>query len=95
MSAARGLVAGVAGLALLEAIVSNNAAAGRVGGAFTLVAGVLSHWLDPNVALIPDLRKGTPSPFGQQPPGTVVSAQVYTTPRRVAATPKPPTTVSA
>jgi hypothetical protein len=57
LSAARGLLAGTAGLALLEAVVSNNAAAGRVGGVFTTAAGLLSQWLDPNRPLIPDRRK--------------------------------------
>lgn len=91
MSAVRGLIAGTAGLALLEAIVSNNAAAGRVGGAFELVAKVLSHWLDPNTPLIPDLRGGTPSPFGDQPSGTTTSAQIYQAPtRRLPATPQAP-----
>lgn len=53
MSGLRGFVAGLAGLSLLEVVVSNQAAAGRVSGAFGLVSRVLSRWLDPQVPLIP------------------------------------------
>jgi hypothetical protein len=89
MSAIRGLAAGMAGLALLEVAVAQKGAAGRVGGLFDAVAGVLDHWLDPNIALIPDLR-GSSGQSVAHPPGTKVEANAYQTPRRLPATPTPP-----
>lgn len=59
MSAVRGIITGVVGLSLLEMVVSNQDAAGRVGGLFTTVAAILTHWLDPTVPLIPDLSGTT------------------------------------
>lgn len=88
MSAVRGLAAGMAGLALLEVAVAQKGAAGRVGGLFDAVAGVLSHWLDPNTALIPDLRSSSGQSV-KHPPGTKVEANVYQTPRRLPGTPQP------
>jgi hypothetical protein len=97
MSAARGFAGGVAGLSLLELVLSNKSATGRVSGVFGAFTGLLRHWLDPNIALIPDLRTNAPS--GLAPPGQKVEANVYTTPRRLPASPQPakppPTTLSA
>lgn len=53
----RGLITGVLGLALLEAAVSTNAAAGRIGNLLSGVSSVVSHVLSPTVPAIPDLRK--------------------------------------
>jgi hypothetical protein len=50
------VVSGVLALALLEAVTSSTASAGRVGDLFTGIAGVVSHVLSPTVAAIPDLR---------------------------------------
>jgi len=44
------------GLALLDAAVSSQQAAGRVGGLLTGVATVIEHVLSPTVPAIPDLR---------------------------------------
>lgn len=56
MSARQGLVAGVLGLALLDAAVSTQGAADRVGGLFGSLAKVIEHILSPTVPAIPDLR---------------------------------------
>lgn len=50
------VLSGVLGLALLEAAVSSNAAAGRVGQLLDGIASVFSHVLSPTVPAIPDLR---------------------------------------
>ena len=50
------ILAGVLGLALLEAATSSTKAAGRVGDLFDGVAGLISHALSPTVPAIPDLR---------------------------------------
>jgi hypothetical protein len=52
----RGVVAGVLGLALLDAAVSTQGAANRVGGLLGAVAKTIEHILSPTVAAIPDLR---------------------------------------
>lgn len=57
MSAWRTALAGMVGLALLDATVSSQQAAGRVGGLLQGVAKTLEHLLSPTVAAIPDLRK--------------------------------------
>jgi hypothetical protein len=105
VSGVRGLIGGVAGLALLEVTVSNQTAAGRVGGIFTTAASWLARWLDPNVPLIPDLRAGAVNPFSGSttaptatgslpnytaPPAATGSLPNYTTPRRLPATPQTP-----
>lgn len=93
MSATRGFVAGVAGLALLEAIVSSDQAAGRVGGVFDTTAKVLARWLDPYTPLVPNLTGSEVSPFGGSSSGTVTSsiaASPFATPRRLPATPQAP-----
>lgn len=51
-----GFAVGILGLSLFEAIVSSNAATGRVGGVFTAAANVIAHIASPNVSAIPDLR---------------------------------------
>lgn len=56
MSGRQGLVAGVLGLALLDAAVSTQGAADRVGGLLGAVAKVIEHILSPTVPAIPDLR---------------------------------------
>lgn len=56
MSAKQGLVAGVLGLALLDAALSTKGAADRVGGLLGSVAKVVEHVLSPTVPAIPDLR---------------------------------------
>jgi hypothetical protein len=99
MSALRGLALGTGGLALLEATVSSQAAAGRVGGAFAVVSTVLARWLDPYTPLVPNLTGNEASPFGN-PPGTVTQANIANlgaglgssiyAPRRLAATPQAP-----
>lgn len=63
MSALRGIIAGTVGLALLEVVVSNTQAAGRVGDAFTVISDVLAVWLDPYVPLVPNLTAGQTNPF--------------------------------
>ncbi|WP_405889576.1 hypothetical protein OG762_52445 (plasmid) [Streptomyces sp. NBC_01136] len=50
------MLSGVLGLALLEAALSSNKAAGRIGQLLDGIAGVVSHVLSPTVAAIPDLR---------------------------------------
>lgn len=92
MSGWRGLAGGMAGLALLEVAVSNQQAAGRVGGVFDTAAHLLARWLDPNIPLIPDLRKGAANPFsGDNSPTPTASLPNYSTPRRLPAAPATPT----
>lgn len=50
----RGLVLGGLALAFLQALVGTKGSSERVGGGFTLAAGVLNHLIDPAVPLIPD-----------------------------------------
>lgn len=50
------VLAGVFGLAVLEAALSSDKAAGRVGQLLDAVATVISHVLSPTVPAIPDLR---------------------------------------
>lgn len=97
MSGWRGLVGGVVALALLEVVVSNSQAAGRVGGLFNTTAQLLSRWLDPYTPLVPDLRKKDGqyvNPFGPNgpAPGTPLATDkpstsnaALSTPRRTAA----------
>lgn len=61
MSATRGVIVGMLGLTLLQALLSTEAATRNTSGALTAVAGGLSRWLDPTVPLIPD-RRATSSP---------------------------------
>lgn len=58
------ILAGVLGLALLEAATSSNKAAGRVGDLLDGIAGVISHVLSPTVPAIPDLRKSSAGAWG-------------------------------
>lgn len=66
MSTVRGLVLGVAGLALAEAVVSSQTASNNAGGAVTLISDGLSRWLNPYTPLIPNLAASAPA----LPPGT-------------------------
>lgn len=84
MAAARGFVAGVIGLALLELTVSSKGAAGRVSGALGVVAGLLSAWLDPSRPLIPDLNP-PPMPQADASGPTHTEANSYVPPRHAAA----------
>lgn len=52
----RGIFGGVLILAALEAVLSRDAAAGRVGGLLEGVGSVVQHVLSPAVPAIPDLR---------------------------------------
>lgn len=81
MSAVRGAVAGVLGLTMLQAIVSNQQATSNAGGLVTFVTNALARWFNPYTPLIPDLRKAsaaapglptTPGGHSQilQPPGS-------------------------
>lgn len=91
MSGLRGLAVGVVGLSFLEFVVSNDQAAGRIGGLFTVPGAVLGHWLDPTVPLVPDLSGNTGGST------THIEANAYqtptapyqSTPRATAATPQP------
>lgn len=56
MSVARGVIAGTLGLAMLQAVVSNQAATANVTGFVGFVSRGLGRWIDPSVPLIPDLR---------------------------------------
>lgn len=98
MNGWRGLVGGVVGLALLEVVVSSQQAAGRVGGLFTMAAGLLSRWLDPYTPLVPDLRTKNGqyvNPFGPNgPSGGPIAAPntpaAPSRPRKLAAIPPTP-----
>lgn len=68
----RSILSGVLGLALLDAAVSSQAAAGRVGGLLDGMASVISHVLSPTVAAIPDLRQhGGAAPSSSTSSGSV------------------------
>jgi hypothetical protein len=62
----RGMFTGMLALVALEAVVSRTEAAGRIGGALTGLAGMVSHLLSPAEPLVPDLRAkkaaATPKP---------------------------------
>ena len=86
MSAARGVVAGVLGLSLLEAVLSHaDAGGGAVGTAFTLLSKVFDRIVNPSVPLIPDTRvtrDGTATSTAA-PPGTVYNS-TYVAPAQTA-----------
>jgi len=58
VSGLRGLVLGVAGLSLAEAVVSRSSSTNNAGAAVTLLSHGLARWLNPFVPLIPDLHAG-------------------------------------
>jgi hypothetical protein len=65
------------GLALLDAAVSSQQAAGRVGGMLTGLATVLEHVLSPTVPAIPDLRThGGAAPAVLQNSGAAVTGSL-------------------
>lgn len=55
MSAARGMVTGLLGLTLLEALLSTREATGHVTGTIGALSKGLARWLSPTAPLIPDL----------------------------------------
>lgn len=55
MSALRGVVAGVLGLSLMEAVVTSTSGASNTGRLFDLAASFVNRLVDPSVPLIPDL----------------------------------------
>ena len=55
MSGIRGLILGVAGLSLMEVIVTSKTATANTNAGVTLVADGLRRWLDPYTPLIPNL----------------------------------------
>lgn len=57
MSALRGVMGGVIGLSLLEALVSSQKSAQNASGLFVLAASAVNRLVDPSVPLIPDRRK--------------------------------------
>lgn len=69
MSAWRTAFAGMLSLAVLEAVVSSDQAAGRFGGLLKSVGTVIEHLLSPTVPAIPDLRKHGGA-IAQSAPGT-------------------------
>lgn len=56
MSALRGVVAGVLGLTLLDAVVSSESAANNLGTFATLFGGLVNRLVNPAVPLIPNRR---------------------------------------
>lgn len=54
----RGFFAAVLGLTLLQAVLSSNESAGRVGGIFGTASTLFEAALNPAVPAIPDLREG-------------------------------------
>ncbi len=91
MSAWRTALAGMLGLALLDAAVSSQRAAGRVGGLLSGVATVVEHVLSPTVAAVPDLRtRGGPvirEADAQPSAGSLLPADWTTKPTAPAAPP--------
>lgn len=76
----RGLIAGVMGLTLAQAMLSTETAAQQQGGTSStdtiidFVSRGLERWLNPFAPLIPDLRPAQGVPGTQvpgQPPGTI------------------------
>lgn len=106
MSAWRTIFAGMLGLALLDATVSSNDAAGRAGGLLDSVGTVIEHLLSPTVPAIPDLRThggdasgdllgrvDPSSSAGGSAGGSLLPADWTTSPPKPAAT--PPTQIYA
>lgn len=48
-----GFIAGIIGLTLLQVALSNG---NKTAAALQLPVSILSHWLNPNIPLIPDRR---------------------------------------
>lgn len=75
------MLAGMLGLALLEASLSSTQAAGRVGGLLGGLATVVQHVLSPTVPAIPDLRKhGGAAPAVATSGGSLLPAEWTTAP---------------
>lgn len=92
VSGARSFIAGLVGLSLLEMIVSNrHGEAGRVAGAMTTVADVLSYWLDPMQPLIPNIANWNVDSSHQILASGGVGPAVFVMPKRqtTPASPKP------
>jgi hypothetical protein len=70
-----GFAAGILGLSLFEAVLSSNAATGRVGGVFTAAANLIAHIASPDVPAIPDLRVTTTNPGTAAPAAKAPGAQ--------------------
>ncbi len=72
----RGLFTGALALIALQAVLSTNQAAGRVGDMLDHLADLTRRAIDPSVPAIPDLRGGGSSPEADNP----VSAAATSTP---------------
>jgi hypothetical protein len=68
------ILSGVLGLALLEAALSSNKSAGRVGDLLDGIAGLVSHALSPTVPAIPDLRQKGGAAVATSAPSAVQSS---------------------
>jgi hypothetical protein len=85
----RGLIAGVLGLSLLQAITSSAQATANSGAIITFISHGLARYLDPNVPLIPNPAgydsapahlPGTPAPiFGGLIPGATTASTLPST----------------
>lgn len=64
----RGIFSGVLILAGLQAAVSSQQSAGRVGGIFEGIGSLVVHALSPFEPAIPDLRNSTATPPPPPPP---------------------------
>lgn len=83
MSAWRTAFAAMLGLGLLEAVVSSDQSAGRVGDFLQGVGTVVEHVLSPTVPAIPDLRKhggAAPTSTTSTPSGSLLPPDWTTSP---------------
>jgi hypothetical protein len=73
----RGVFGGVLALTFLQAVLSSDQATARTGGLIKGVTAGFDHFMNPTVALIPDLRKSkkwnteAPGEIGQNPLATI------------------------
>lgn len=87
MAGARGFVAGLLGLTLLEAFVTSKSAPAGLAGISTSLAGGLNRYLDPTVPLIPVVNGGAAKPAASGPPQAAVAPAAYTVTPPTPATP--------
>lgn len=74
MAGARGFIAGLLGLTLLEAFVTSKSAPAGLAGITKSLAGGLNRYLDPTVPLIPVVNGGTATPAPARPQATAAPA---------------------
>ena len=89
MAGVRGVIAGVLGLSLMEAIVSSSAGSANTAGIIGFASRGLARWLNPYTPLIPNLAPNSYS-VSTPIPGLTITGSSATKPAPAApAAPQP------